>query len=43
VDFFFPFVVFRGGFHGGVDIGYFVVLLMVAGIGFHGDARGGRC
>ncbi|AES95750.1 hypothetical protein MtrunA17_Chr5g0410611 [Medicago truncatula] len=37
-DFFFLcwFVVVRGGFHGGVDIGFFVVV-------FDGDACGGWC
>jgi len=34
------FVVLRGGFHGGVDIGCFVVVLVVV---FGGDARGGWC
>jgi hypothetical protein len=28
------FVVLRGGFHNGVDIGSFVVVLVVAGVGF---------
>lgn len=44
-EIFFPFVVFRAGLHYGVDTGYFVVLMVVmlvmAGVGFRGDARGG--
>jgi len=40
-------VVFRGGFHGGADTGSFVVVpvvvMLVAGVGFGGDARGGWC
>jgi len=39
----FLFVVLRGGLHGGVDIGYFGVMLVVTGIGFRGDAHGGWC
>jgi len=34
------FVVVHGGFHGGVDTGFFVVVLVVV---FGGDARGGWC
>lgn len=33
---FFSFVVLRGGFHGGVDNGSFVVVLLVSGVGFRG-------
>ena len=33
-------MVLRGGFHGGVDTGSFVVM---AGVGFRGDARGVWC
>jgi len=37
-------VVFRGGFHGGVDTGSFVVVLvMVSMVVFGGDACGGWC
>jgi len=41
-------VVLRGGLHGGVDTEFFVavivvVMLVVAGVGLRGDARGGLC
>jgi len=50
-DFFvfvFSVVVLRGGLHGGVDTEFFVavivvVMLVVAGVGLRGDARGGLC
>ena len=43
IFFVFLFVVLRGGFHGGVDTGSFVVMLVVAGVDFLVRSNGGFC